>query len=249
MRQGLFQRRGWTSFAAATALAIAVFAAGPAFAQAPIKLNIWELQMGTPMLDLPPQYLDPHCGTNGGPQGRRLDGGQFFAVCPRDPRTGLFEIWFTEDDENEYVARAYRSQTFEPGPVAANILFGHKVIYSVLVDDAGLIQGYRVFTDPREPEQFRLTAEVLGEAIRGFYGYANFTCTDLPAAEGETEYEGRFLKRLCTATVGDRFIQVERHLLRKPGQTAVDPVTGRGTINYFDSSSRVEVLNAGLVPG
>lgn len=249
MRKRLTGGRDWTSLAAAAiALVGGAVASGTAFAQAPIKLNIWELQMGTPIVDLPPQYMDPHCGTHGGPQGRRLDGRESFAVCPPDPTTGLFEIWFTEDDENEYVARAYRSQTFEPGPVAANILFGHKVIYSVLVDEAGLIQGYRIFTDPREPEQFRVTADVLGEAIRGFYGYANFTCTELPAAEGETEYEGRFLKRLCTATVGDRHVEVERHLFRKPGQSAVDPVTGRATVNYFESSSRVEVLNISLVP-
>lgn len=234
---------------AMAALGWAVLAAlvVPATAQAPLKLTIWELQMGTPVVDLPPQYFDPHCGTNGGPQSRRLDGWDSYAVCPRDRDTGLFEIWVTEDDENEYVARAYRSQTFEPGPVAANILFGHKVIYSVLVDDAGLIQGYRVFTDPRESEYYRATAEFLGEGIRGVYGYANFTCTDLPREQGETDYEGRFVKRVCTALVGDRHIEIERHLFRKPGQTAVDPVLGRATVNYFDSSTRIEVLNVALV--
>lgn len=236
----------------ASAVVLAVFvlaAASPqAMAQAPIKLNIWELQMGTPFVDLPPQYLDPHCGTNGGPQSRRLDGREDFALCFPDRATGLYEIWITEDDEQEYVARAYRSQLFEPGPVAANVLYGHKTIYSILVDADGLVQGYRAFTDPREREEVRYTAVQVGDAIRGFYGYGNFECVNLPPEPGETDYEGRLVKEVCVAVVDNRHITIERRLLRKPGQTAIDPVTQTATVNYFESSTRLEVLNVALVP-
>jgi hypothetical protein len=213
-----------------------------------IKARIWELQLGTPVSELPPQYLDPHCGTNGGPPGARLASWSEYALCPAEPETGLHEIWFTEDDEAEYVARAYRTQLFEPGPFAANVLAGHKVIYSVLVDDAGVIQGYRVFSDPREAETFRYRAHRAADALLGFYGYSNFTCTDLPAAEGETEVEGLFVKRDCVAMADGRYVMVAARHLRKPGQFAIDPATNQPTTNYFESSFRLEVFATAYAP-
>jgi hypothetical protein len=230
------------------AVAIVVLAAA-VYAQPAIdnRARIYDLVLGTPVSELPPQYLDPHCGTNGGPRSTRIATWADFANCPAEPGTGLHEVWFSEDDEAEYVALAYRTQMFGPGPNAANVFLGHKVIFSVLIDDAGLIQGYRVFTDPREPEAFRLTAEAVGDAMMGIYGYGNFTCVDNPPLPGETPVEGRYLNRVCTATVGGQRITVERHLFRKPGQTQFDPFTGRETTNFFDGSSRLEVIAAHLV--
>ncbi len=214
---------------------------------ADIKARIWELRLGTPVSEIPTRYFDPHCGTNGGPQSLRLNSWADFALCPAEPGTGLHEVWFTEDDEIEYVGLAYRYQFFAPGPVSANVFLGHKVIYSVLLDDAGLVQGYRVFTDPREPERFRLTAEAAGDAMLGIYGYSNFTCTDVPALPGEIEVEGRFVKMVCVAIVDGRHITIERHFFRKPGQTQYHPVTGLETTNYFESSTRLEVIAVHLV--
>lgn len=211
------------------------------------RARIYDLVLGTPVSEIPARYLDPHCGTNGGPRSVRLASWADFANCPAEPGTGLHEVWFSEDDEAEYVALAYRAQLFGPSPNAANVFMGHKVIFSVLIDGAGLIQGYRVFTDPREPEAFRLTAEAVGDAIMGIYGYGNFTCVDIPPQPGETPVEGRYLNRICTAIVDGAHVTIERHLFRKPGQTQFDPFTGRETTNFFDGSSRLEVIAAHLV--
>lgn len=219
-----------------------------ASAQTPsIKVRLWQLEMGTPVTELPPQYLDPHCGTNGGPPSIRLADWTNFAVCPPDRMTGLHEVWFTEDDETEYVGRAYRSIGFNPGPFSANVLFNHKVIYSLLVDDAGLVQGYRAFTDSRESVDYRYDAEFVGEALRNVYDYAAFECVDFKPAEGETAVDGRYVNQICTQTNDGRHITIERHLFRKPGQLVFDPLTNRATEGYFESSTRLEVIASDLV--
>lgn len=226
-----------------------VLLAGPGHAQGTsTRAEIWRLELGTPVTDLPAKYLDPHCGTDGGPPSVALEDFTEFARCPPDRSTGLHEIWFSEDDEAEYVARAYRAQMFEPGPAAANVLLVHKVIYSILVDDAGLVQGYRIITDPREPENYRIDADFVGDGMRGVYGYGRFTCTQLPPDEGETPIETRFLKEDCFAEIDGRSITIQRRYFYKPGQTGIDPVTGRATQNQFESSTRIEVIATDLLP-
>jgi hypothetical protein len=85
--------------------------------------------------------------------------------------------------------------------------------------------------------------------MRGLYGYGAFTCGELPAAEGETPIEGRFVKENCVADLDDgRHIQIERRYFYKRGQFAIDPLTGVGTVNQFESTARVEVMAAALVP-
>jgi hypothetical protein len=198
-----------------------------------VKIRIWQLELGTPVTELPAKYLDPHCGTNGGPPSLRLGGWTDFETCPVDRSTGLREVWFTEDDEPEYVARAYRVQGFDPGPYSANVLLNHKVIYSLLIDGDGLIQGYRVFTDTRESLNYRYDAEFVG--------------VERDPAEGETPVDGRYVNELCVGVSDGRHVTIERHFFRKPGQLVFDPLTRRQTVGYFESSTRMEVIAEDLV--
>ena len=70
--------------------------------------QIWDMKFGTPVGDLPDEeFVDPACGTNGGPPGLRLGSFEEFAKC-RAESSGLREIWFRYDDELEYIARAAR---------------------------------------------------------------------------------------------------------------------------------------------
>jgi len=72
--------------------------------------KIWDIELGIPIGALPlKDFVDPACGTNGGPPARVLKGFEEFAVCPVEQPTGLREVWFRYDDEMEYVARARRS--------------------------------------------------------------------------------------------------------------------------------------------
>ena len=72
--------------------------------------QIWDLQLGTPVSDLPEEaFVDPACGTNGGPPGLPIGSFEQFGRC-RPENSGLREIWFRYDDELEYIARAARDQ-------------------------------------------------------------------------------------------------------------------------------------------
>lgn len=223
----------------------ALLSAEPAAAQNIPRARLWEISLGTPVTSLPADaYLDPSCGTNGGPPSLRLASFAEFARCQPDRTTGLYEVWFSEDDEFEYIFRAARQGAARVA--LANNLFSHDVIYSVLVDASGLIQGYRIITDPRESDVFRLDADTVGDFLMGNYGYRNFACSDLPPAEGETPLDGRFAKRLCEATRGGEHVTIETRYFRKRGQTAVSPL-GTPTEGYFESSTRLEVIAEALL--
>src|SRR5271169_2700543 len=89
------------------AVALALAGAGQAQNAVP---RIWDLKLGNPVSELPlSDYVDPACGTNGGPPARVLRSFADFAQCPIEAKTGLREVWFRYDDEMEYVARARRS--------------------------------------------------------------------------------------------------------------------------------------------
>jgi uncharacterized protein YjbI with pentapeptide repeats len=211
--------------------------AQPALAQSPPKL--WDIPLGTPINALGPDFVDPACGTNGGPAGTALGSFADFADCPPDT-TGLHEVWFRYDDALEYMALAYRN------PVAAmqnrrTAVNGQLAIMSLLADDNGAIRGYRIFTDPRAPERERYEAHVAAATFRALFG-TNWSCTDLPRLAGEEAIEGTFVKQRCSIETDTRTATVETHFYLKPGQKLIDPVTGKDSINAFASDARLEVV-------
>src|SRR5689334_21208526 len=91
------------------AAVIMAFATARVEAQTPAP-KIWDIKLGTPVGALPAdQFVDPACGTNGGPPARVLKSFAEFAQCAVETTTGLREVWFRYDDEMEYVGRARRS--------------------------------------------------------------------------------------------------------------------------------------------
>src|SRR5258708_30375807 len=92
---------------------LAMWLAGGVAQAQDLPPKIWDIKLGIPISELPlKDFVDPACGTNGGPPARVLKGFEEFAVCPVEQTTGLREVWFRYDDEMEYVARARRSGVF-----------------------------------------------------------------------------------------------------------------------------------------
>jgi hypothetical protein len=228
------------AFAHPTVVALAVILASAALGQQP-RPSIFELQLGTPVGELPEEeFVDPACGTNGGPPGLRLDGFEAFARC-RPEASGLREIWFRYDDELEYIARAAR----DPDAIEHNnamLMLGQPVILSLLVDPAGLVQGFRIFTDPHAEEEVRATAYTLAAAFKARFGAEGWTCNDLPPAAGETPVAGTFAKQLCRKIADGLQISVESRRYYKSGQGLTDPNSGLATVNQFESAARIEVV-------
>src|SRR4051812_49315706 len=60
--------------------------------------KIWDIKLGIPVGELPlTEFVDPACGTNGGPPARVLKSFADFAQCAVEAGTGLREIWFRYD--------------------------------------------------------------------------------------------------------------------------------------------------------
>jgi hypothetical protein len=205
--------------------------------------RIWDVTPGTPVGELPEEeFVDPACGTNGGPPGLRIASFEDFARC-RPEASGLREIWFRYDDEMEYVARARRSEIMVR-QYQANALAGQPIITSLLIDDAGLVQGYRVVNDPRAEARNRIAAFGLADIFKGM-AMAGLECIDLPPAEGERPIDDLLVKENCEAKSGGLVTRVEARRYYKPGQFAVDPNDNRLTENLFESSARLEVYRPG----
>src|SRR5215472_12820256 len=214
-----------------------------AIAQAqPMPPKIWDIELGIPVSALPlKDFVDPACGTNGGPPAWVLKGFDEYALCPVEQSTGLHEVWFRYDDEMEYVARARRSGVLIR-QYQANSLAGQPIITSFLIDSAGLVQGYRIVNDPRVEGGTRIDAFNLGDLFKGIAGMG-LPCTDLPPAEGERPIDDIFVKEICELKTDDKVTCEESRHYYKPGQFAVDPNENRLTENQFESSARIEVYH------
>src|SRR3954451_17970247 len=149
----------------------AVLSCAAAIAQAQkAPPKIWDMKLGQPVSALPADdYVDPACGTNGGPPARVLKNFGEFSVCPIDRTTGLYEVWFRYDDEMEYVARARRSDIMI-WQYQANSMAGQPIITSLLIDDAGLVHGYRFVNNQRAESRTRLAAFGLADIFKGIAG-------------------------------------------------------------------------------
>jgi len=248
-RPGTIHKAAPRAFAHPTDVALAlIFAcalAGTASAQQPPP-RIWDVQLPSPIGDLPEEeFVDPACGTNGGPPGLPIGTFERFEQC-RAETSGLREIWFRYDDEWEFVARAAR----DPDAIARNnamVVLGQPVTLSLLIDRAGLVQGYRIFTDPRAEEEVRSGAYGIAIAFKARFGTEGWTCDNLPPAEGESPILGTFVKERCEKLADGQAITVESRHYYKPGQALLDPNTGLPTVNQFESSARLQVIRVDAV--
>jgi hypothetical protein len=201
--------------------------------------KIWDVPFGTLVDALGIDFVEPACGTDGGPPSTQLASFSDFAQCPTEP-DGLREIWFRYDDTIEYLARAVRN------PVQAIRFNFTKIamqaaILSFLVDDNGRIRGYRVHTDPAADPRIRYDHYTASATMRAVLGPEGWACEDLPRAEGESEIEGQFVKQRCTLERDDITANNETRFYLKPGQAVVDPATGRPMLNAFESSALLDV--------
>ena len=138
-------------------IAAACCLAAPAAAQMPGRATIWDLKLGAPIAaqPKPEEFRGFACGSNGGPPRAPLTGWADFKRCPAEP-DGLHEVYFEYDDENEYIARAHDNDR-EISRWAGTHEVTFPVIVSALIDDAGVVKGIRMVTDPRPEHRNDIT--------------------------------------------------------------------------------------------
>jgi hypothetical protein len=233
-------RRGNSATAPAVAALLMASCAVPAAGQSRAP-TIWDLTLPTAVGDLPDDmFVDPACGTNGGPQGLPIGSFEQFAKC-RVEASGLREVWFRYDDELEYIARAAR----DPDAIArsnAMVVLGQPVTLSLLIDGAGLVQGYRIITDPHAEEDVRANAYAIAIAFKARFGTGGWNCDDIPPVAGESPINGTFVKERCRKVSDGQAVLVDSRNFYKPGQAERDPNSGLATVNQFESAARLEVV-------
>lgn len=256
-------------------LAAAVLAglSATSFAQAPAepsaaernpmdRMTVWDLELGTPVAEMPEflAFKDYACGSDGGPPRQPLTGWQDFAMCPPDPTTGLYEVYFEYDDEAEYVLRAHNDQrailvtgtTDKSFPIATSALF----------DAGGTLRGLRIVTDPRADYtsdtffdlgtmRVREDHHLLGPFLASqFQINSGIDCIEIPLAADEESIGGSYTKLDCERIDEQDHVRyiLQTRYLRKPGQLGRDPITGALTEGQFESWTRAEIYQEGYGP-
>jgi hypothetical protein len=186
-------------------------------------------------------FGDLACGSNGGAPRTPLDDWAEFKTC-RPEGNGLHEVYARFDDEDEFIGKAIDDPLYA-GHRTGTRVAGHPVILSVLFDDDGVLRGIRVVSDPRAGTSERRMAHLLRLAVINRYDPTGWTCTDLPAAPGETPVGGVFLKQRCEKLVPERHMTIEARFLRKAGQNAVDRQSGEYRPGQFESWTRFELMD------
>jgi hypothetical protein len=204
----------------------------------PRRLEIWDLALGAAVAQLSDEFVDVACGTNGGPPSRALDGFRDFRLCRPEP-SGLREVYFRYDDELEYWARA-NNLLSQMEQYSGTKSYGFPIIASVLIGNAGTVEGIRIVSDPRED---RDEAYLLRNFLTARFGREGWECEELAPVPGETAVAGIFVNQRCRKHVDPHttaFLST-RHL-RKAGQSGLDRVSGKETRGQFESVVRFELI-------
>jgi hypothetical protein len=231
-------------FGFVVAVATLIIAPEMIFAQGaderPVRHEVWDIQLGAKVADLPDDYVDYACGTNGGPPSTPLTGWKDYRRC-RPETNGLHEVYFRYDDELEYWAKA-NNLAAQMEQYVGTKTYGFPINVSALISDDGVVRGIRIVTDPRDPTGDREEAYLLRNFLNARFGREGWQCEDLAAEPGETSVTGIFIKQRCEKDMdgGVHGLLTTRHL-RKPGQSQYDPQSGKETTNQFESSVRFEL--------
>jgi len=211
----------------------------------PKRFTIWDIHIGEPASEIPDEFIDYACGTNGGPPSAPLKGFADFKKC-RPDADGLHEVYFGYDDELEYRARALNIRS-EIRMYAGTTVFEFPVVASLLFDDAGRVRGERVVTDPRQHvSRDRIEFWELGNFLRQRFGEEGWQCKDLPPEEGEGPAGSMFLKNHCEKVADGLHLVLEQRYFEKKGQRFVDPQSGKLQPGAFESATRFEMYDAAL---
>lgn len=238
----------WLCLSASVAFSV-IWLALPGLLRAqdrPKRLTIWDIHIGEAASEIPDEFVNFACGTNGGPPAMPLAGFTEFSKCRRGP-DGLHEVYFEYDDELEYRARAL-DRPAEVKMYAGTTVFEFPIVASVLFDDAGRVRGQRMVTDPRQQlSRRRIEFWELGRFLRQRFGDDHWDCTDLPPEEGESAVGSVFIKNHCEKTTADgQRLVLEQRLLQKKGQHFIDPHSGQPRPDAFESMTRFEIYDTAL---
>ena len=188
----------------AAMLQVLALAVAPVRAEDGIANDLRGIRIGMAARELPNDgYADLACAT--GPS-RRLANWNAWADCPDGPSM-LRAIRF-----------GYDKATDREGTRVA----GHPVLLTLLVDDAGVVAGLLIETDPNSRLYMRKKAFLLGVQAKSRYGAEGWSCSERQPAAGEQPVGGIYVNEQCSKSVNGRNVTIERRLLRHADQELKD---------------------------
>lgn len=205
---------------APAALLLALLAATPAWAE---DADLREFRVGMAARELPAEgYAEFSCaGVRG------VEGWQDYGRCPADA-AGLHPLRFGYQEGSNDLA--FLNDSYEGTKVG-----GHPVLLTLLISDAGIVEGLRIETDPAARLNRRKKAHLLGDLAKARYGEAGWACTEARPATGEEPVGGVFLKEHCEKATPTRRYVLDRQMFRRVG---TDP-------QAFVSGSQLEIRRPG----
>lgn len=239
---------GIRSIAAALFISLAAHPQVKAQSTLEPAFDIWDAELGAPVSSIPVmEVVNVACGTNGGPPSIPLRTFDAFHACTPEP-SGLREVYFEYDDEQDYIARANEEEYrfLQRG----TSVYGHPVVVSVLVDDAATIRGIRIVTDEHASVAERASAVSLAGFLKGRYGAWELVCDDIPPGPGESPMGRQFEHRLCQGSnpQSHQAVLLESSYFRKKGQEPLNRETQEVNSGYFQSQTRLEVVQSPYLP-
>ena len=192
----------------------------------PTRSEVWDFKLGTPATALPTDSDAYACGTNGGPPSVPLSGWSDFRRCRPEP-SGLREVYFRYDDELEYWAKANELPT-EIERYSGTRVYDYPVVLSALFDGDGTLRSPRIVSDPRDTTRSRDEAYTLRNFLTARFGRDGWTCTDLPADEGEEPVVRTFIKQDCRKTLDGSALAPADPLLPQEGPAPVRSALQQG---------------------
>src|SRR5262249_16069070 len=169
--------------------------------QRPTRLEIWDLKLGTAATDLPDEFTDYACGTNGGPPSLALSPWRAFRrrrPQPSRPPEGYFRYahgpgaWAKANNFGSEMRKYSGTKVFD-FPVALSARF----------DERGILSGIRIVSDPRDTSRDREEGYLLRNFLSARYGREGWDCVDLPPEEGETPVFRHFIQQISHKSVHD----------------------------------------------
>jgi hypothetical protein len=199
---------------AAAFFASLVAATQAAAAQDPDGHDLRDIQLGRPIGDLPDTgYVNKACADDAEVT---LATWSRWRDCPANS-SGLHPIRFGYDSPD------------------GTIVAGHPVILTLLIDDAGVMSGLRIETDPKARLYVRKKAFLFGIQVKSRYGLDGWSCTQAQPDAGEQPVGGVYLRERCTKITDSRSILVERNLFRRSDQD----------LRSFVDETRTTILRVG----
>ena len=171
--------------------------------------DLRDLRVGMSINEIPAdEYVDLTCAAA---PDRRLAAWAEYRACPADA-AGLHAVSFHFNERLNPLAQV--NDKYEGTKVA-----GHPVLLTLLIGGDGMVDAFRIDSDPQARLFWRKKAHLLAGIVKSRYGEEGWECRSAEPEDGETPVGGLFIREHCEKTADGRKLLLDQSLYRRAGQS------------------------------